>query len=120
TKSTAIDIGAVMAPGGQDGLLGLALHPELLEGTGNDYVYAAYTYKDEALGPDETVPDPFNVYRFLYTKIVRLTYDAASGTLGDPVDVIAGLPAGNDHNSGRLKIGPDLRLHYTIGDGGKN
>ena len=120
TKSTAIDIGAVMAPGGQDGLLGLALHPELLGGTGNDHVYAAYTYKDEALGPDETVPDPFNVYRFLYTKIVRLTYDAASGTLSDPVDVIAGLPAGNDHNSGRLKIGPDLRLYYTIGDGGKN
>ena len=32
------------APGGQDGLLGLALHPELLKGTGNDYVYTAYTY----------------------------------------------------------------------------
>ncbi|MDB5505363.1 MAG: L-sorbosone dehydrogenase, partial [Devosia sp.] len=120
TKTTAIDIAEVSAPGGQDGLLGLALHPELLTGTGNDYVYAAYTYVDKARGPDETVADPYNPYRFLYAKIVRLSYDAATGLLRDPVDLIAGLPASSDHNSGRLKIGPDGKLFYTIGDGGKN
>src|SRR5688572_4643125 len=119
-KSTAIQIADSFAPGGQDGLLGLALHPELLKGTGNDYVYAAYTYKDEARGPDETVSDPYSAYRFLYAKIVRFTYDAESGTLGDPVDVIAGMPASNDHNSGRLKIGRDAKLYYTIGDGGND
>ena len=108
------------APGGQDGLLGLALHPELLKGTGNDYVYTAYTYADEGRGPDETVTDPSSPYRFLYTKLVRLTYDQATGQLSDPVELIAGLPASNDHNSGRMKIGPDLKLYYTIGDGGKN
>ncbi|HHY49012.1 MAG TPA: quinoprotein glucose dehydrogenase [Alphaproteobacteria bacterium] len=120
SKKVAIKLGESFAPGGQDGLLGMALHPELLKGTGNDYVFVAYTYKDEERGPDETVADPFNAYRFLYAKIVRLTYDPATGTLGDPVDVIAGLPASNDHNSGRLKIGPDGKLYYTIGDGGKN
>jgi glucose/arabinose dehydrogenase len=30
----------------QDGLLGLALHPDLLRGTGSEYVYVAYTYDD--------------------------------------------------------------------------
>jgi PQQ-dependent dehydrogenase (s-GDH family) len=116
----AIDIEEVSAPGGQDGLLGLALHPELLEGKANDYVFTAYTYVDEARGADETVTDESSPYRFLYTKIVRLTYDPASGTLGDPFELIAGLPASNDHNSGRMKIGPDGKLYYTIGDGGNN
>lgn len=120
SQQVAVEIDEAIAPGGQDGLLGLALHPELLEGTGNDYVYTAYTYKDEWRGPDHTVGDAFSPYRFLYTKIVRFTFDPDSGTLGDPVDVIRGLPAHNDHNSGRLKIGPDMKLYYTIGDGGKN
>ena len=32
----AIVIDEISAPGGQDGLMGLALHPELGQGTGND------------------------------------------------------------------------------------
>lgn len=117
-KSVAIEIADVSAPGGQDGLLGLALHPELGAGTGNDFVYTAYTYVDKDRGPDETVANKASPYRFLYAKIVRLAYDPATGVLSDPVDVIAGLPAGGDHNSGRLKIGPDGKLYYTIGDQG--
>ncbi|MET3896598.1 PQQ-dependent dehydrogenase (s-GDH family) [Devosia sp. UYZn731] len=120
SKTTLIDIGEVSAPGGQDGLLGLALHPDLLKGTGNDYVYTAYTYLDEARGADPVITDPASPYRFLYTKIVRLTYDAATDKLIDPVDLIVGLPASSDHNSGRMKIGPDGKLYYTIGDGGKD
>ncbi|WP_421726460.1 glucose/sorbosone family PQQ-dependent dehydrogenase [Bauldia sp.] len=116
----AIEIDEASAPGGQDGLLGLALHPELLQGTGNDYVYTSYTYPDPARGPDETVPDEANPYRYLYMKIVRLMFDPDTGTLGEPVEIIAGLPASNDHNSGRLKIGPDGKLYMAIGDGGKN
>ncbi|RYE86483.1 MAG: L-sorbosone dehydrogenase, partial [Hyphomicrobiales bacterium] len=120
SKTTLIDIEEVSAPGGQDGLLGLALHPDLLKGTGNDFVFAAYTYVDKSRPQDEWVKDQSSPYAFLFTKIVRLTYDQASGTLKDPVDVIAGMPASNDHNSGRLKIGPDGKLYYTIGDGGKD
>lgn len=119
-KTVLVTIGEAYAPGGQDGLLGLALHPDLLKGTGNDYVYTAYTYVDEARGADPVVADPQSPYRFLYTKIVRFTYDAASRTLVDPKELIAGLPASNDHNSGRMKIGPDGALYYTIGDGGKD
>lgn len=120
SKQVAIALDEVEAPGGQDGLLGLALHPNLLKGTGEDYVFTAYTYIDKTRGGDPQVADPFNPYHDLFTKIVRLTFDAATGTLSDPTDVIAGLPAHNDHNSGRMKIGPDGKIYYTIGDGGKD
>jgi len=119
-KKVAITIGEVAAPGGQDGLLGLALHPELLKGTGNDYVYVAYTYIDESKGADPTVTDPKSPYRYLYAKIARLTYNAATGTLSDLSTVINGLPAGNDHVAGRLKFGPDKKLYLTLGDQGNN
>lgn len=117
TKQVAIDIEEVSAPGGQDGLLGLALDPGLLKG--NDYVYAAYTYVDKSLPQHDWVKDESSPYAFLFAKIVRLTYNEADGTLSDPVEIIAGMPGQNDHNSGRLKFGPDSKLYYTIGDGGK-
>jgi PQQ-dependent dehydrogenase (s-GDH family) len=119
-KVTLFEVAEARAPGGQDGLMGLALHPELLQGSGNDYVYAAYTYEDESIGGNAQVADRFSPYKHLYTKIVRLTYDAAANRLADPVNLIAGMPASNDHNSGRLKVGPDGKLYYTIGDGGNN
>ena len=119
-RSVAITIDEVSAPGGQDGLLGMALHPELLLAKGNDYVYAAYTYIDRNRGAVRAITDEASPYRYQYGKIVRLTYDPATGTLSKPVDLIAGLPAGNDHVAGRLKIGPDRRLYFTIGDRGHN
>lgn len=119
-KSTAIEIAEVTAPGGQDGILGLALHPDLLKGKGSDFVYTAYTYLDKTRPPREGIADPNSPYRQLYTKIVRLTYDQATGKLHDSVELISGLPASSDHNSGRMKIGPDGKLYYTIGDGGHN
>jgi PQQ-dependent dehydrogenase (s-GDH family) len=119
-RTVAITIDAVSAPGGQDGLLGMALHPELLRGTGNDYVYAAYTYVDRGKGPTPWVTSERNPYRYLYGKIVRLTYDKATATLSQPIDLITGLPAGNDHVGGRLKFGPDKKLYFTIGDQGHN
>jgi PQQ-dependent dehydrogenase (s-GDH family) len=119
-RSVAITIDEVSAPGGQDGLLGMALHPELLQGTGNDYVYVAYTYVDQNKGPVATIADPKSPYRFLYGKVVRLTYNKANGTLSNPVNLITGVPAGNDHVSGRLKIGPDRKLYFTVGDQGHN
>ena len=120
TKQVAIDIEEVSAPGGQDGLLGLALDPGLLQGTGNDHVYAAYSYVDKNREKHPWVADPFSPYANLFVKIVRLTYNEADGTLGEPLELVAGLPGQNDHNSGRLKIGPtDGKLYYTIGDGGK-
>ncbi|WP_080507450.1 glucose/sorbosone family PQQ-dependent dehydrogenase [Bryobacter aggregatus] len=119
-RHVAITIDEVAAPGGQDGLLGLALHPELLQGTGNDYVYVAYTYLDKSKKPKLTVADPASPYRHLYGKVVRFRYQAKEQKLSDPVQLIAGLPAGDDHTGGRLKFGPDQKLYLTIGDQGHN
>lgn len=110
----------VEAPGGQDGLLGLALDPAMMQGAGRDHVYVSYTYIDPSLPPDPTVQDKDSPYLHLYTKIVRLTWSPEAALLEDPQDVIVGLPASNDHNSGRLKFGPDGMLYYTIGDQGNN
>ena len=57
-RNVAITINEVLAPGGQDGLLGMALHPELLKGSGQDYVYVAYTYVDQNKGAVPSVADP--------------------------------------------------------------
>jgi len=119
-RNVAITIDEVSAPGGQDGLLGMALHPELLKGTGNDYVYVAYTYVDQARGAHSWIPDHKNPYRYLYLKVVRLSYDRAQAKLSSPMDVLTGLPGGNGHVAGRLKFGPDKKLYLTIGDQGNN
>lgn len=92
------------------GLLGMALDPGLLKGTGNDYVYVAYTYDADS--------NPATIGR--RTKILRLTYDARAHVLGNARDVLAGLPAGTDHQGGRLIMGPDRKLYFTIGDLGAN
>jgi PQQ-dependent dehydrogenase (s-GDH family) len=93
---------------GPGGLLGMALDPGLLKNTGNDYVYVAYTYDADA--------DPATVTR--RTKIVRFTYDPRAHVLASAREVLAGLPAGTDHQGGRLIFGPDRKLYFTIGDMG--
>ncbi|WP_417580370.1 glucose/sorbosone family PQQ-dependent dehydrogenase [Pelagibacterium sp.] len=92
-----------------EGLLGMALHPELLEGTGNDYVFIGYTINN---GTEEE-PDPS-------AQIVRYSYDSNLQQLVDPTIVLDGLPAWNDHNAGRVVIGPDGKLYYSIGEQGAN
>jgi aldose sugar dehydrogenase len=92
----------------QDGLMGLVLHPQLGQNTGNDYVYIAYTY-DAGLSTRKL-------------RIARFTYTISNndGVLGNETTIIEGVPASSDHNSGRLAIGPDLKLYYAIGDQGGN
>jgi PQQ-dependent dehydrogenase (s-GDH family) len=109
SRSTAVEIDDVYQSSGQDGVLGMALHPELLQGTGNDFVYIAFTYDAGVAGVLDR-----------RTKLTRYEYDALTSTLGDPHDLVVGLPASSDHNSGRLVFGPDAKLYFTIGDQGAN
>ena len=92
---------------GQEGLLGLALHPDLLSGT--PHVFVAFTY-DDAPGPE--------LGRRMAVR--RYDYVPKPGSLTNPVDLITGLPAHNDHVGGRLAVGPDRKLYLTIGDQGSN
>jgi len=92
-----------------EGLLGMALHPDLLKGVGRDYVYVAYTYDADA-GPA--------LLRKM--KVRRYRFDAASQTLVDPVDVLTMIPAHDDHGGGRMVFGPDQKLYLSRGDSGAN
>lgn len=119
TKRAAV-IDEVQAPGGQDGLLGLTFDSDLLQGKDRDHVYVSYTYEDRERGEDPDARFAAPAYRYLYMKVVRFTYDQNRERLIDPVDVITGLPAGNDHNAGRIQFGPDRKLYLTLGDQGHN
>ena len=92
-----------------EGVLGLALHPDLLKNLGRDYVYVAYTY-DADPGPQ--------LLRKL--KVRRYTYETAKSTLVDPIDIITNVPAHDDHGAGRVAFGPDQKLYVTRGDNGGN
>ena len=93
----------------QDGLMGLALHPDLLRSRGRDFVYLAYTYDaDPGAGITRRM------------RVRRYTYDAAAQTLGSPLDLLDNLPAHDDHGGGRLAIGPDGKLYLSRGDQGSN
>src|SRR5215212_9755268 len=63
-KSIAVAINDISAAERQDELLGMALHPKLLQSSGSDFVYVAYTY--------HAAPSEATVRR---AKIVRFTYD---------------------------------------------
>ncbi len=106
---SAFTLPEVLQTSGQDGLLGLALHPDLLSDDSSPFVYVAYTYDaDPGAGVDRRA------------KLRRFTFDLDEQVLGAPLDLLTELPASNDHNSGRLVLGPDARLYYTIGDQGSN
>jgi glucose/arabinose dehydrogenase len=107
SRKVAVTIDEVYQKLAQEGLLGLALHPDLLRGS--NYVYVMYTYDADA-GPAEE----------RRAKIRRYTYDPASETLGSPVDVLTNLPHGPDHGASRLVFGPDRKLYASRGDHGSN
>ncbi|MBC7886405.1 MAG: PQQ-dependent sugar dehydrogenase [Ferruginibacter sp.] len=96
----------------QDGMFGIALHPELNKGTGKDSVYLAYCY--DSLG-------------FRRVRIVAYKYNRTAATLTGVTVLLSGIWGSNDHNGGRLVIGnfgtlllPDYKLIYTVGDKGSN
>ena len=75
SRKVAVTIDDAFQELAQDGVLGLALDPQLLHG--RNYVYVMYTY-DADPGPGEE----------RRAKIRRYTYDPASEHLGDPLDEI--------------------------------
>lgn len=104
-RDELIQISDLSSTAGQDGLLGMAFHDELL--ADSPFVYLSYTYL---------------VQGERRQKLVRYTYSITGedGSLSSPMTILDSLPSSNDHNSGRLVFGPDAKLYYTIGDQGGN
>jgi len=92
---------------GQDGLLGLTLHPDFMDGS--DLVYVMYTYDAD--------PGPVDARR---AKIRRYRFDSVGGRLVEPVDILRDLPHGADHGASRMVFGPDGKLYVSRGDHGAN
>lgn len=107
TRHVAVTIDEVYQKLAQDGLLGLALHPQLLRGS--NYVYVMYTYDADA-GPES----------LQRAKIRRYTYDPASQLLTEPLDLLTDIPHGPDHGASRIVFGPDNALYASRGDHGSN
>jgi len=101
-RSTLATIDEVLVDAHHQGLLGLALAPDF-ETSG--LVYVNYTHIDGQ--------QPKH-------KIVRLKYDPKAKTLGAPETIFKGLPAGDDHQGGRLIFGPDGMLYLSKGELGHN
>jgi len=97
------DEGGWWSTGGEDGLLGIAVHPSYPD---EPYVYAYYTY------PDQDAPEG------KYNRVVR--YDVtAEDVTGTEETIVDGIPANQYHNGGRIAFGPRGHLWVTCGDGGQ-
>lgn len=80
----------------EGGLLGLALHPQFAE---NNLMYIYQTYLDG---------------NRVQNRVLRLLLTGDEAEI-DQV-IIDQLPGANNHNGGRLKIGPDEKLYVTTGE----
>ncbi|MBC6459963.1 PQQ-dependent sugar dehydrogenase [Actinomadura sp. HBU206391] len=80
-------------PGGEGGLLGVAVSPSFDR---DRYVYVYFTAASD-------------------NRVVRLRYDE---DLGRPQPIVTGIPKGGNHNGGRLAFGPDKMLYITTGETG--
>lgn len=89
------EVGSIedVQPGGEGGLLGLAVSPAFNE---DAVVYLYYTSDTD-------------------NRVVRAAYDEASG-LGEPEVVLDGIPKAGNHNGGRIAFGPDGMLYIGTGD----
>ncbi len=94
-------------PGPQhEGILGMAFAKDFMKG-GDNYLYVYYTSKS-----------PNSEKR--WGTLARYTYDPDKEVLGNKVKLLENLPAGDDHNAGRVRLGPDNKLYLTIGEQGHN
>ncbi|MFI5751780.1 PQQ-dependent sugar dehydrogenase [Streptomyces sp. NPDC051644] len=89
-----------VSPGGEGGLLGIAVSPTY----GSDHlVYAYFTTESD-------------------NRIARMQYNENGTTpgqlLGAPDTILRGIPKGSIHNGGRIAFGPDHMLYAGTGETG--
>lgn len=91
---------APVTPVSESGLLGMALDPNFSQ---NQFMYFYYT-----LRPAQGKPPINRVSRFQF----------ANNALTNETIIVDNIPAGNFHDGGRLKFGPDSLLYVATGDSG--
>jgi glucose/arabinose dehydrogenase len=102
TKSVFLDIkDRVVTDGGEEGLLGLAFHPDFAT---NRFFYVNYTAESP-----------------LRTVVSRFTTLSGDPTQGDPASelvLLEQLQPFSNHNGGQIAFGADGFLYIALGDGG--
>jgi glucose/arabinose dehydrogenase len=86
---------------GESGLMGLALDREF---AANGFVYVTYTYAAPGGG--------------LQNRLVRLREDRATGRGVFDSVLVDDVRGGRVHDGGRVRIGPDGKLYWTMGESG--
>jgi glucose/arabinose dehydrogenase len=96
-NGTATSVGTVpgVVPGGEGGLLGIAVSPSFAT---DRFVYAYFTASSD-------------------NRVVRMPYNTS---LGQPQVLISGIAKAQIHNGGRLAFGPDGMLYVSTGDAGQS
>ncbi|HPF11951.1 MAG TPA: PQQ-dependent sugar dehydrogenase [Flavobacteriaceae bacterium] len=95
-----LDISSLVSNGSEQGLLGLAFHPDYAT---NGYFYVNYT---------DTGGD---------TQVSRFSVDSGNPNLADPASefpIIDYTQPFSNHNGGCVRFGPDGYLYIAAGDGG--
>ncbi len=86
-----------VASSAEEGLMGLALHPDYPK---NKLLYLSYAYAKQTGG--------------LAVRVVR--YRETAGALTDRITIIDDIPAARFHAGCRIRFGPDGKLYITTGD----
>ncbi|WP_432562943.1 PQQ-dependent sugar dehydrogenase [Kineococcus sp. SYSU DK003] len=81
-----------VSPGGEGGLLGIALSPQFAT---DQQVFLYQTARDD-------------------NRVVRYTY--AQNRLTQATPIVTGIPKNSTHNGGRIAFGPDGKLYVGTGD----
>lgn len=96
-QATTVGQVSGVEPGGEGGLLGLALSPTFAS---DRWLYAYFTSAND-------------------NRIVRIRLTENGGgalSLGEPEVVFQGIPKASTHNGGRIRFGPDGFLYVGTGD----
>ncbi|MCC8180313.1 MAG: PQQ-dependent sugar dehydrogenase [Planctomycetes bacterium] len=91
-------------PGPQhEGVLGMAFAPGFLDRRSELFVYYTIKQGDDRSG-----------------RLVKFDYNPATEQLTNEIILMENIPAGDDHNGGRLRFGPDNKLYLSLGEQGHN
>ncbi|MBI1353006.1 MAG: hypothetical protein GC160_01585 [Acidobacteria bacterium] len=97
-----VDVSRRVSCCGEDGLLGIALHPAFAS---NHWMYVYYV-------------EPGDDSYFSVIKRYELSPDGRSALPGSEKEILRFVQPTFGHNAGQLRFGPDGLLYISVGDGG--